>query len=57
VLLKSGREELPVAVGPVAYRRGSWMLPRFHQQGARASNDVAILRRESARLRRRYGLD
>lgn len=53
--LKSGREELLVPVGPAAYRSGEWVLPIFLPEDAAA--DVRGLRRQTAKLRRAFGLD
>jgi hypothetical protein len=57
LLLKAGRDVLPVAVGPAAYRRRQWVLPRFQERGVGAATELAALRHQSARLRRRCGLD
>jgi len=57
VLLKAGRDEFPVAVGPAAYRRGHWVLPRFQEQGAYVTSDPVAVRHQAMRLRRRYGLE
>jgi len=56
VMLKAGLDELPVSVGPAAYRLGRWALPRFQDHDEEPAHDVAGLRRQSAKLRRRYGL-
>jgi len=56
--LRAGKEEILVAVGPAAYRRGSWCLPLF--MAARAGSSEAFeltkLKRSVSRLRRTYGL-
>jgi hypothetical protein len=56
VMLKAGLDELPVAIGPAAYRLGRWVLPRFQDHDVEPAHDVAGLHRQSAKLRRRYGL-
>ena len=57
VTLLAGSEEFALAVGPVCYERGEWMLPRFPTGDADPAPDVHTLRRQTARLRRLYGLD
>lgn len=55
--LKSGRDQFPVAVGPAAYRSGSWVLPRFQQEDTEPARDIHALRRQTSRLRLRLELD
>lgn len=55
IRLKSGREELLVPVGPAAYRAGSWVLPIFLAEDS--ATDVQGLRRQTAKLRREFGLE
>jgi hypothetical protein len=55
VILKTGSNQVPVAVGPAAYRHGQWVLPLFQDEKERAG-DVVALRRQSAKLRAKYGL-
>jgi hypothetical protein len=57
VVIKAGRRELPVAVGPAAYRRDYWVLPRFQERDAETPWDIPALRRQTARLRRIFRLD
>ena len=57
VMLKAGREELPIAVGPAAYRSGCWVLPRFEDKVAEAAQDIPVLRRRATHLRRQYDLN
>ena len=57
VTLKAGRDELPAAVGPAAYRLGHWVLPRFQEENGEPAQDTQALRRQTTTLRRKYGLD
>jgi hypothetical protein len=57
VMLRAGAAKLPVAVGPVTYRAGSWVLPRFHIDGTKPPQDTRALRRQAAAFRRELGLD
>jgi hypothetical protein len=56
-MLKAGHDEYPVAVGPAAYRQGTWVLPRFGDEDAQPAQNVRTVRRQAARLRRDFGLD
>ena len=51
-----GTVELPVAVGPAAYRSSGWVLPRF-TENSKAVLEISTARRDAARLRRALGLD
>jgi hypothetical protein len=57
VVLHTGKDELPVAVGPAAYRAGRWVLPVFRDDRGQPGRDVRALRLQVAQLRRRYRLD
>jgi hypothetical protein len=57
LMLKAGTDELPVSVGPAAYRSGSWVLPRFEIPDVIAKRDIRSLRRQAGRLRTDLGLD
>jgi hypothetical protein len=57
VVLRAGKEELPVAVGPAASRAGCWVLPVFRDDDGQPGRDVRALRLQVAELRRRYHLD
>ncbi len=57
VMLKAGRQELPIAVGPAAFRSGGWVLPRFEDEVAEAGQDISVLRRRVTHLRKKYDLD
>jgi hypothetical protein len=56
VTLKSGQEELPVALGPAAYRRGQWVLPVFRDIDGSTVHDAAKARRRAVILRNRLDL-
>jgi hypothetical protein len=56
-MLKAGHDEYPVAVGPAAYRQGTWVLPRFEDEDADSADNVPAVRRQAARLRRALRLD
>jgi hypothetical protein len=47
VVLKAGRDESPVAVGPAAYRWGRWVLPRFADGDEEPAQDLLNLRRQT----------
>jgi hypothetical protein len=55
IMLSDGRNELPVAIGPAAYRSGWWILPRFGSAQWSAEG-VRALRRRTAVLRKELGL-
>ena len=57
VELRAGKDELPIAVGPAAYRAGRWVLPVFRDDDGQPGRDVRALRLQVAQWRRRYGLD
>ena len=50
VTLRAGAQKLPVAVGPAAFRAGSWVLPRLPSDEEPPPTDTASLRREVAAL-------
>jgi hypothetical protein len=51
VVLKAGSNELPVVVGPAAFRHGSWVLPRFELENGPRVEDIRALQRQAAILR------
>ena len=55
VVLKAGHDQLPVAVGPAAYRLGRWVLPRFTGEDTEPARDIRVLRRQTVKLRRDLG--
>ena len=57
VVLRAGKEELPIGVGPARYRAGHWVLPVFRKDDGYPRRDVRAVSRQAAKLRRRYRLN
>ena len=57
VRVTAGGQQLPVSVGPAAFRSGRWVLPRFEDAKAEPTEDLQTLRRRAIKLRRRYLLN